>query len=88
MGRYRAGAGTALYVACDAGFRTTFGLGGIAPRVAAAGAALVTIGLGTALGGTAQVAALAVIVIAASLVGDRTGGSPRTGEDERSSHPA
>ena len=82
------GAGTALYVACDAGFRTTFGLGGIAPRVAAAGAALVTIGLGTALGGTAQVAALAVIVIAASLAGDRTGGSPRTGEDERASHPA
>jgi low temperature requirement protein LtrA len=62
------GAGTALYLACDAGFRATFTIAGNAPRVAAAGAALVTIGLGTAIGGAAQVAALALIVAVAVLV--------------------
>ena len=65
-------AGTALYLACDAGFRTTIGIGGNRFRVAAAGAALVTIGLGTGVGGAAQVTALVLIVA----VGGRAGGSP------------
>jgi low temperature requirement protein LtrA len=58
-------AGTALYIACDAGFRRTFALPGNAPRLIAVPIALVTIGLGTTAGGAAQVAALAIIVAAA-----------------------
>jgi low temperature requirement protein LtrA len=58
-------AGTALYVICDAGFRRTFGLPGNATRLIAAPVALITIPLGTTLGGAAQVAALAIVVAAA-----------------------
>ncbi len=60
-------AGTALYIACDAGFRRTFGLPGNAIRVAAAVVALATIPLGTAVAASAQVAVLAAIVAVAVL---------------------
>jgi low temperature requirement protein LtrA len=60
-------AGTALYIACDAGFRRTFALPRNSARLIAAVVALVTIPLGTAVGGAAQVAALAVILAVALL---------------------
>jgi low temperature requirement protein LtrA len=77
-------AGTSLYLACDAGFRIAFGIGGNRFRVAAAGFALVTIGLGTAIGGAAQVAALVVIVA----VGGRAGGSPVREHPRAASSPS
>src|SRR4051794_3259762 len=89
------GAGSALYIACDAGFRRTFGLPRNAARIAAAGVALVTIGLGTAVGGAAQVGALAVILAVALTVRRRgTGGGgpppappPPGRPPPRTSHP-
>ena len=55
-------AGVALFVACEVGFRRTLGIGRGEIRLAAAGAALLTIPLGTELAATAQVGALAAIV--------------------------
>src|SRR3954454_11279560 len=62
-------AGTALYIVCDAGFRRTFGLPRNTIRLIAALLALVSFPLGTAVGGAAQVAALALIVAVAVVVG-------------------
>jgi low temperature requirement protein LtrA len=59
-------AGTALYIACDAGFRRTFGLPRNLARLGAALAALATIPLGIAVGGAAQVAALAALLVIAT----------------------
>jgi low temperature requirement protein LtrA len=70
------GAGTALFIVADAGFRRTFGLPRNATRLVAALIALVTIPLGTAVGGAAQVAALALIVGVAVVAG---GGRARGG---------
>jgi low temperature requirement protein LtrA len=81
------GAGTALYIACDAGFRGTFGLPRNAPRIAAAGVALVSIQVGTAVGGAAQVGALAVILaVALTIRPPGTGGGypPRSPAREAS----
>jgi low temperature requirement protein LtrA len=58
-------AGTALFVACEVGFRRTLGIGRSGIRLAAALAALVTIPLGTEVAATAQVGALAAIVAVA-----------------------
>jgi low temperature requirement protein LtrA len=57
--------GTALFVACEVGFRRTLGIGRSGIRLAAAAAALATIPLGTELAATAQVGALAAIVTVA-----------------------
>ena len=54
--------GTALFIACDVGFRRTFGLERNQTRLLAAAAALATIPLGTELGAAAQVAAIAALV--------------------------
>jgi low temperature requirement protein LtrA len=59
------GAGTALFIVCDVGFRRTFGLGRNHTRLLAAAAALVTIPVGTELGAAAQVGAIAALVTAA-----------------------
>src|SRR4051794_283160 len=61
-------AGTALYIACDAGFRRTFGLPRNTARLIAVLLALATFPLGTAVGGAAQVAALALIIAVAVVV--------------------
>ena len=66
--RPRSPLGTALYVACDTGFRATFGLRGSRARAAAAVLAVATLPLGIAIGGAAQVAALAVILAVALLL--------------------
>ena len=60
--------GTALFVACEVGFRRTLGLGRSKVRLVAGAAALATIPLGTELAATAQVAALASIVAVALVV--------------------
>ena len=60
--------GTALFVACEVGFRRTLGLGRSKARLVAGAAALATIPLGTQLAATAQVAALAAIVGGALVV--------------------
>ena len=62
------GAGVAIFAACTVGFRTTLGLGVSRGRLTAAVAALVTIPLGLAWSGAAQLAALAAVVVAALLV--------------------
>jgi low temperature requirement protein LtrA len=59
------GAGAALFIVCDVGFRRTFGLVRNRTRLVAAAAALATIPLGTELGAAAQVAAIAAVVVAA-----------------------
>ena len=59
------GAGAALYIVCDTGFRSTFGIARNALRLAAAAAALVTIPLGIAAGGAAQVGTLAALIVLA-----------------------
>jgi low temperature requirement protein LtrA len=61
-------AGVALFVACDVGFRRTLGIPRGGPRLIAAALALVTIPLGTEVGGAAQIAALAVLLAAALAV--------------------
>jgi low temperature requirement protein LtrA len=60
--------GTALYVACDTGFRATFRLPGGRARAAAVVLSVATLPIGIALGGAAQVAALAVVLGVALLV--------------------
>ena len=59
------GAGTALYIVGDTGFRSTFGIARNALRLGAAATALVTIPLGIAAGGAAQVGGLAAVIVLA-----------------------
>jgi low temperature requirement protein LtrA len=70
-------AGTALFVAADAGFRRSFGLARNSKRLVAAVVGLATIPIGTKIGGAAQVAALTAILtialIAGGTEGDRRG---------------
>jgi low temperature requirement protein LtrA len=54
--------GAALFILCDVGFRRTFGIERNRMRLAAAAAALSTIPLGTEVGATAQVGAIAALV--------------------------
>ena len=56
--------GTALFIACEVGFRRTLGIGRSGIRLGGAVAALATIPLGTEVAATAQVGALAAIVAA------------------------
>jgi hypothetical protein len=58
-------AGVAAFVVCEVGFRRTFGIARSQIRLAAAGAVLTTIPLGTEFGGLAQVGALTAIMAAA-----------------------
>jgi low temperature requirement protein LtrA len=58
-------AGVAAFVVCEVGFRWTFGIARSQIRLAAAGAVLTTIPLGTEFGGLAQVGALTAIMAAA-----------------------
>jgi low temperature requirement protein LtrA len=58
-------AGAALFIACDVGFRRTLGVARSAIRLAAAGAALLTIPVGTELSAAGQVGALAAIMAGA-----------------------
>jgi low temperature requirement protein LtrA len=57
--------GTALFLACDVGFRRTLGIPRGGARLAAAAAALATIPLGTELAATVQLAALVTVVVGA-----------------------
>jgi low temperature requirement protein LtrA len=59
------GAGAALFIVCDVGFRRTFGLERNQTRIVAAAAALATIPLGTEVGAAAQVGAIAALVTGA-----------------------
>ena len=58
-------AGVAAFVACEVGFRRTFGITRSQVRLAAALAVLTTIPLGTEIGALAQVGALTAIMAAA-----------------------
>jgi low temperature requirement protein LtrA len=62
------GAGAALFLACDVGFRRTLGIARSRYRLAAAAAALVTILIGTELSAAVQIGALAAIVAGALAV--------------------
>jgi low temperature requirement protein LtrA len=64
--------GTALFIACDIGFRRTFGIARNNIRLMAAGAVLATIPLGIVFSAAAQVGAIATLV-AAALAVERTG---------------
>jgi low temperature requirement protein LtrA len=69
------GAGAALFLLCDVGFRRTLGLRRSELRLAAAAFMLATIPLGTEVAATAQVGALAAIaVLALAVEGSRYGG--------------
>ena len=57
--------GTALFLACDVGFRRTLGIPRGGARLAAAAVALATIPLGTELAASAQLAALVAVVVGA-----------------------
>jgi low temperature requirement protein LtrA len=57
--------GAALFVACDVGFRRTFGIARSHVRLAAALIALATIPIGTEIGATPQLGALAGLMAAA-----------------------
>lgn len=70
-------AGTALYVACDAGFRHTFAITRNRAALAVAPLLLVTIPLGTEVGPAAQIAAITALLGAALMAGQgRAGESP------------
>ena len=58
-------AGAALFVACDVGYRRTFGIARSQIRLVVSAIALATIPLGTEVGATAQIAALAALAAAA-----------------------
>jgi low temperature requirement protein LtrA len=60
--------GTALFLACEVGFRRTLGIGRSGTRIVAAALALATIPLGTELDAKAQIGVLAVIVAIALAV--------------------
>ena len=57
--------GVALFIACEVGFRRTFGISWNKLRLAAAAAVLMTIPIGTELGAAAQIGAVAALVTAA-----------------------
>jgi low temperature requirement protein LtrA len=57
--------GAGLFIACDVGFRRTLGVARSAIRLLAAGAALLTIPVGTELSAAAQMGALAAIIAGA-----------------------
>jgi low temperature requirement protein LtrA len=57
--------GTALFLACEVGFRRMLGIGRSGARIVAAAVALTTIPLGTELDAKAQIGALAAIVVLA-----------------------
>ncbi len=71
------GAGTALYLAGDVGFRRALGLGSSAVRGARAAAALATIPLGTVLSAWVQLAALVALFAGALVVEARGPYAPR-----------
>jgi low temperature requirement protein LtrA len=60
--------GAALFIACEVGFRRTFGIERNGVRLVAAAVALATIPLGTELGAAAQVGTIAALVVAALAV--------------------
>jgi len=66
--------GVALFVACEAGFRRTLGVGRSGIRIGAATLALATIPLGTEVAAAAQVGVLAAIV-ALALIAEVLGGT-------------
>ncbi len=66
--------GVALFAVCTVGFRRELGIGGGNARLAAAGAALATIPIGTEISAAAQVGTLAAIV-AVTLVVEASGHS-------------
>ena len=61
--------GVALFLACDVGFRRTLGIAGGEVRLAAAVVCVLTIPLGIAVAGVAQVGLLAAIVAGALVLG-------------------
>ena len=71
------GAGTALYLAGDVGFRRTLGLGAAPLRAVAAVAALATVGLGTAVSAWVQLAALVGLFAGALVAEGRAPYAPR-----------
>jgi low temperature requirement protein LtrA len=62
------GAGAALFILCEVGFRRTFGLERNRARLVAAVAAVATIPIGTELSAAAQIGAIAALVAAALAV--------------------
>ena len=79
-------AGAALFAACDVGFRRTLGVARNAIRLVAAGAALLTIPVGSELSAAAQIGALAAISAGALVVeASRRAASRATGPDRISS---
>jgi low temperature requirement protein LtrA len=65
------GAGTALFIACDVGFRRTFRLVRNRARLLVAVLALATIPLGTGVGAAVQALVLAALVLACALAEQR-----------------
>jgi low temperature requirement protein LtrA len=61
-------AGAALFIASDVGFRRTLGIARSHVRLVASAAALATVPIGTELAATAQLGAIAAIVVAALAV--------------------
>jgi low temperature requirement protein LtrA len=61
-------AGAAVFLVCEVGFRRTFGVERSRTRLAAGAAVLLTIPIGTEIGGAAQVGAIAALVTAALLL--------------------
>jgi low temperature requirement protein LtrA len=57
--------GAGLYIACDVGFRRTFGIARNSLRLVAAAAALATIPIGTEVAAAAQVGAIGALIAAA-----------------------
>ena len=66
--------GAALFIACDVGFRRTFGVARSHVRLVASAAALTTMPLGTEVGAAAQIGVIAAVVTAA-LAAERLLGS-------------
>lgn len=64
--------GVGLFLACTVGFRSTLGLGIGRTRLLAAGAAIVTIPVGTLFSAAAQLVALTLVVVIALLVERRS----------------
>jgi low temperature requirement protein LtrA len=68
------GAGAALFILCEVGFRRTFGIERNRARLAAAVAAVATIPIGTELSAAAQIGAIAALVTAALAAEARAAG--------------
>jgi low temperature requirement protein LtrA len=60
--------GTALFLACEVGFRRTFGLARNRARLIVAAIALATVPLGTEVGAAAQAGVLSLLVLAGLVV--------------------